>query len=125
MPPALLYAEPQLFAADMAAAIAFYTGPLGFSLGFTYGDPPYYGQVVRDGVRLNIRGVAPPPIDPVQRNASELLSASIAADDLDALFREYQAAGVTFAQALASKPWGARDFIVRDPDGNLILFFGR
>ncbi len=57
MPSALLYAEPQLFIADMAAALAFYAGPLGFSVAFTYGDPPFYGQVVRDNVRLNLRCV--------------------------------------------------------------------
>ena len=34
------------------------------------------------------------------------------------------AAGVAFAQPLKHEPWGARDFIVRDPDGNLVLFAG-
>jgi len=29
---------------------------------------------------------------------------------------------VDFAQTLRNEPWGARTFIVRDPDGNLILF---
>jgi hypothetical protein len=31
---------------------------------------------------------------------------------------------VTFVQTLAEKPWGARDFIIRDLDGNLLLFAG-
>jgi hypothetical protein len=31
---------------------------------------------------------------------------------------------VLFHQTLKSEPWGARTFIVRDPDGNLILFSG-
>jgi uncharacterized glyoxalase superfamily protein PhnB len=34
-------------------------------------------------------------------------------------------AGVEFHQPLKPEPWGARTFIVRDPDGNLILFAGR
>jgi NAD(P)-dependent dehydrogenase (short-subunit alcohol dehydrogenase family) len=33
-----------------------------------------------------------------------------------------QAAGVEFVQPLRSEPWGARTFVVRDPDGNLLLF---
>jgi hypothetical protein len=41
------------------------------------------------------------------------------------LYLEYQAAGVAFHQTLRTEPWGARTFIVRDPDGNLILFAGR
>jgi len=36
----------------------------------------------------------------------------------------YQAAGVRFRQKLKKEPWGARTFIVPDPDGNLILFAG-
>lgn len=121
----LVAAEPQLFVQDMAAACAFYTGSLGFTVAFTYGDPPYYGQVERDGVRLNLRCLDTSPIDPTLRDAKELLSASIGAADMDALFAEYQAANVSFCQTLTQKPWGARDFIVRDADGNLLLFFGR
>ncbi len=40
------------------------------------------------------------------------------------LFLEFQAAGVTFFQTLKLMPWGARNFIVKDPDGNLVLFAG-
>jgi uncharacterized glyoxalase superfamily protein PhnB len=36
----------------------------------------------------------------------------------------YQAEGVRFDQTLKKEPWGARTFIVEDPDGNLILFAG-
>lgn len=123
--PALLAAEPQLFVADIAASCAFYMGKLGFSTAFTYGEPPFYGQVFRDGARLNLRCVSKPVIDPQLRDKEDLLSASITLDDAKPLFLEYQAAGVSFHQALRTEPWGARTFIVRDPDGNLILFAGR
>jgi uncharacterized glyoxalase superfamily protein PhnB len=46
------------------------------------------------------------------------------AEAIKQLFLEFQSAGVTFAQTLQRKAWGARDFIVRDPDGNLLLFAG-
>jgi catechol 2,3-dioxygenase-like lactoylglutathione lyase family enzyme len=123
--PALLAAEPQLFVADIAASCAFYTGKLGFSVAFTYGEPPFYGQVFRDGARLNLRCVPKPAIDPQLRDKELLLSASITLDDAKPLFLEYQGAGVPFHQALRTEPWGARTFIVRDPDGNLLLFAGR
>jgi catechol 2,3-dioxygenase-like lactoylglutathione lyase family enzyme len=122
--PTLLGAEPQLFVADIAVSCAFYTEQLGFRLAFTYGAPPFYGQVIRDGARLNLRRVNKPTIDPRRRDKEDLLSASITLDDPKSLFLEYQAAGVTFHQALQTEPWGARTFIVRDPDGNLILFSG-
>jgi catechol 2,3-dioxygenase-like lactoylglutathione lyase family enzyme len=123
--PALLAAEPQLFVADIAASCKFYTEKLGFTVAFTYGEPPFYGRVFRDGARLNLRCVSKPVIDPELRDTEDLLSASITLDDAKPLFLEYQGAGVAFHQALRTEPWGARTFIVRDPDGNLILFAGR
>jgi uncharacterized glyoxalase superfamily protein PhnB len=61
-------------------------------------------------------------LDPGLRDREHMLSASITLDDADALFLEFQSAGVDFAQTIKDEPWGARTFIVRDPDGNLILF---
>lgn len=123
--PALLAAEPQLFVTDIVVSCGFYTGKLGFSVAFTFGEPPFYGQVFRDGARLNLRCVSRPVIDAELREKDDLLSASITLDDAKPLFLEYQAAGVPFHQALRTEPWDARTFIVRDPDGNLILFAGR
>jgi catechol 2,3-dioxygenase-like lactoylglutathione lyase family enzyme len=118
-------AEPQLIVSDIAASSEFYTRKLGFTVAFSYGEPPFYVRVFRDGARLNLRHVDTPGFDPALRDREQLLSASITLDDAKALFLEYQAAGVAFAQPLRTEPWGARTFIVRDPDGNLILFAGR
>jgi uncharacterized glyoxalase superfamily protein PhnB len=123
--PRLTAAEPQLFVADMEAACEFYTRKLGFAVAFVYGEPPFYGQVVRGGARLNLRRLAEPAIDPALRDREHLLSASITLDDAEQLFREFQEAGVTFLQELETEPWGARTFVVGDPDGNRILFAGR
>jgi Glyoxalase/Bleomycin resistance protein/Dioxygenase superfamily len=74
---------------------------------------------------LNLRCLDQPGLDPECRDSEQLLSASITLDDAKPLFLEYQAAGVLFPQPLKTEPWGARTFIVRDLDGNLILFAGR
>jgi catechol 2,3-dioxygenase-like lactoylglutathione lyase family enzyme len=121
----LAAAEPQLYVRDLVASTEFYSRMLGFSVAFAYGEPPFYGQVVRDGARLNLRQVDGSVIDPVRRDAEQLLAASITLEDAKPLFLEYQKAGVEFAQPLRTEPWGARTFIVRDPDGNLLLFAGR
>jgi len=117
-------AEPQLIVSDIAASSEFYTTKLGFAVAFTYGEPPFYAQVFRDGARLNLRHLDTPRFDPTLRDREHLLAATITLDDANPLFLEYQAAGVVFAQPLRTEPWGARTFIVRDPDGNLILFAG-
>jgi catechol 2,3-dioxygenase-like lactoylglutathione lyase family enzyme len=123
--PTLLAAEPQLFVKDIAASCEFYTKKLGFEVAFIYGEPPFYGQVFRDGARLNLRHVDEPVIRPEIQAREHLLSASIALDDAKPLYLEFQAAGVVFQQTLKTEPWGARTFVVSDPDGNLILFAGR
>ena len=121
----LVAAEPQLYVRDVAASSAFYSRMLGFTVAFEWGEPPFYGQVFRGGARLNLRQVDDPVVDPARRDAEQLLAASITLEDAGPLFLEYEAAGVEFAQPLRTEPWGARTFIVRDPDGNLLLFAGR
>jgi catechol 2,3-dioxygenase-like lactoylglutathione lyase family enzyme len=121
----LVAAEPQLYVRDIVASCEFYSRMLGFSVAFTYGEPPFYGQVFRDSVRLNLRQVDSPVIDPPRRDAEQLLAASITLEDAEPLFVEYQRAGVEFVQPLRAEPWGARTFIVSDADGNLLLFAGR
>jgi catechol 2,3-dioxygenase-like lactoylglutathione lyase family enzyme len=123
--PTLLAAEPQLFVANVGTSCEFYTRKLGFTVAFIYGKPPFYGQVFRDGARLNLRCLSEPAINPELRDREHLLSASITLDDAKPLFLEFQTAGVVFHQVLKTEPWGARTFIVCDPDGNLILFSGR
>lgn len=123
--PTLIAAEPQLFVRDVVLSSEFYSRKLGFSVAFIYGEPPFYAQVFRDGARLNLRHVDEPVLDRIHRDADQLLSASITLEDAKPLYLEYQESGVEFAQPLRSEPWGARTFIVRDPDGNLLLFAGK
>ncbi len=120
-------AEPQLFVADIKASCEFFANKLGFVTAFTYGEPPFYAQVSRDGARINLRCVEQPVWDAGLRDREQLLSASLTvagADEIKRLFLEFEAVGVTFFQALKSERWGARGFIVKDPDGNLLLFAG-
>jgi uncharacterized glyoxalase superfamily protein PhnB len=125
--PILNSIEGQLFVANIKSSCDFYANNLGFAVEFVYGDPPYYGQVSRDNARFNLRLVCEPVFIGDIREREHLLSASITvatANEIKQLFLNYQAAGVSFHQALKKEPWGARTFIVSDPDGNLILFAG-
>ena len=120
-------AEPQLFVTDLERSCEFFRGKLGFSLVFSYGKPPYYAQVGRDAARLNLRYVERPSIESTVRDQEELLSVSMTvatADEIKLLFLEFQSAGVVFHQRLKKQSWGARNFVVKDPDGNLLLFAG-
>jgi len=123
----LAAAEPQLFVSDIKASCEFFATKLGFAVAYVYGDPPFTGQVSRDGAALNLRCVDQPVIDSQLREREDLLSAAMtvnSAAEIKQLFLEFQAAGVAFHRTLKREPWGARTFIVKDPDGNLLLFAG-
>jgi uncharacterized glyoxalase superfamily protein PhnB len=125
--PVITAAEPQLLVADVRASCDFFSQKLGFKIAFLYGDPPFYGQVRRDGARLNLRCVGTPIIGMDLRDREELLSATMTVEttaEIKQLFLEFQAMGVQFHQSLKLQPWGARNFIVKDLDGNLLLFAG-
>ena len=125
--PTLSSTAAQLFVAAIKASCDFYTDKLGFTVDFVYGDPPFYAQVTRDHARLALRVVDEPVFVGDIREREQLLSATLTvatADEIKQLFLSYQAAGVRFHQTLKQENWGARTFVVRDPDGNLILFAG-
>ena len=120
-------AEPQLFVADIERSCEFFCKKLGFALVFSYGKPPFYAQVKRDGAHLNLRLIEGEVIDAKVREREGLLSATMTvatAEEIKALFLEFQSAGVPFEQKLRKEAWGAKTFIVKDPDWNLLLFAG-
>ena len=125
--PVLSHVAAQLFVTDIRASCDYYTTRLGFAVDYVYGDPPFYGQVVRDGARLALRHVDEPVFVGDIRQREHLLSASIAVDsarDIEQLFQDCRDAGAHFHQTLRTEAWHAQTFVVRDPDGNLILFAG-
>ena len=125
--PVLTSVAAHLYVRDLKASTDFFTKKLGFAVDFIYGDPPFYGQVSRDNARLALRSMDESFFAEDIRLREELLSASITlatADEIKQLFLACQTADVPFAQSLRNEPWQAKTFIVKDPDGNLILFAG-
>jgi catechol 2,3-dioxygenase-like lactoylglutathione lyase family enzyme len=113
---------PELFVADIKASCDSFTQKLGSSIVFIYGEPPFYGLWPGQS---QMRG--PSGHRSSIRDRECLLSADMGVDMAEAikqLFLDLQSAGVVFHQTLRREPWGAKTFIVKDPDGNLLLFAG-
>jgi catechol 2,3-dioxygenase-like lactoylglutathione lyase family enzyme len=124
--PELLSVEPTLFVTDFPRSMDFFCATLGFTANFTYGDPPYFGQVARDAALVNLRFVHRPVLD--LGRESDPVCLSIRVSNVRQLFAEFDAAGAPFHQTLRRETWQPEDqggFILRDPDGNLIFFVGR
>ena len=113
---------PQFFTIDMAATLAYYNDRLGFECVGTWGEPPVYAIVVRDGHRIHFRLVDALAAALPDKYADELLDAYLFVDDADALYAEYLARGVEFTRTLGNTEWESREFVVKDCDGRLLAF---
>jgi catechol 2,3-dioxygenase-like lactoylglutathione lyase family enzyme len=120
--PTLIGAVPLLLVRDVEAAAAFYEGKLGFQIDFLHGEPPFYGSVSRDRACLHLRFVHQTNFAELAAREDSLILATIEVANVKALFQEYEARSVDFAQRLVRQAWGGLDFHVRDPDGNVISF---
>jgi Glyoxalase/Bleomycin resistance protein/Dioxygenase superfamily len=108
--PLLLGATPQLFVADLPASCDFFGETLGFTVEFTYGEPPFYGQVARDGARLALRRVDRPilaGINAAMAAEPDMLAAALSVDDVQALYQDSKQTAHCFTRRCAPKP-GAR-----------------
>ena len=113
---------PQFFTTDMAATFSWYQDKLGFKTDFLYGEPPFYGGVIRDNQMFYFRHQD--ELRPFEANKyeQEFLDAMVQVNDIDALYKEFQRTGAEFQSELNKAEWGAMNFIVKDPDGRLICF---
>ncbi|MBB4854795.1 putative glyoxalase superfamily protein PhnB [Mycobacteroides chelonae] len=79
----------------------------------------------RGGASLNLCKVTGAVFDGNFRATKhDPFAATLTACKLGPLHDEYRAAGADFHLPLQSEEWASVTFIVRDPDGNLILFSG-
>lgn len=113
---------PQFFTADLAATLQYYHEKLGFETQFIYGEPAVYAGAIRDGRSIFFRCVNSPMTLNPDKYSEEYLDAYFIADDINALYAEYQSRGVEFSREIGSMPWAFREFVVKDCDGRLLCF---
>jgi catechol 2,3-dioxygenase-like lactoylglutathione lyase family enzyme/GNAT superfamily N-acetyltransferase len=99
-------------------AARFYTDVLGLRLHWLWGEPATFGSVGDGHVELFLN------LDPTLAARSAGHQVFFHVDDLDGLYERQRAAGATIASPLERKPWGIREYTVRDPDGYLLRFGG-
>lgn len=108
--------EPRLHVRDLSAAIAFYRETLGFESTGPYPSPeaPTFAILARDGVHLQLDGGA--PVDAPS-------TCTLWFDVHDALeLHERLASSVSIEWGPEVYAYGRREFALRDPDGNLLVF---
>lgn len=103
---------PELPVTDVERSQRHYRDVLGFEIGWLYPDKEI-GAVSRGPVVVFFRK-REHPFGPAIH--------WVFADNIDALYAELQSSGANIVEPLERKPWGLRQFTVKDLDGNLFHF---
>jgi uncharacterized glyoxalase superfamily protein PhnB len=113
---------------DLSEALAFYLGPLEFSLA-SGGEDQNHASVTRGDARLMLEGATDFYGDDYNAAIRERLGSQSAsalymeASDLEGFQARLQAAGVRIIDPLAERPWGQKEFTLEDPEGNWLTFW--
>ena len=97
---------------DLEASLAFYRA-IGFELARRSGG---FAVLHRQGQRLFVAEDANVPTAP------RWISLRLMTDDVDALHEQLRERGVAIVHPLGDRPYGLREFVVRDPNGLDIRF---
>ncbi|HKV80702.1 MAG TPA: glyoxalase superfamily protein [Candidatus Sulfotelmatobacter sp.] len=104
---------PEIPVSNLQDSVDYYQRILGFQL--TMETPARdYAIVERDGIAIHLFQDNTRPLSPV--------GVHIFTDQLEDLQTELQGRGASLSQGIVRKPWGNRDFRVRDCSGNEIKF---
>jgi uncharacterized glyoxalase superfamily protein PhnB len=112
-----------LLVRDVVAAAEHYRDRLGFSFDRFWGEPPNFVILSRDGCRLMLH--QPPSraaIVPHWRVSKGMWNVYFWVDDAEALFADFKRRGATIDYDIHDKPYGIREFGIRDLDGHDIAF---
>ena len=118
---------PSIRVGEMADALDFYVGRLGFTLegdahqpnvSIVRGDArlmlettaDFYGEAYNAAIRERLGSVSPHAL-------------YMEADDLEELHRALQENEAQIVDPLADRPWGQAEFTVEDPAGNWLTFW--
>ena len=101
--------NPSIDVRVLSASVEYYVEVLGFEL---YVETPALAIVESNGHQIHLRQVAPD---------SAAARVWIGVEDIAALYEQYRARGVKFAQEPTNYSW-AYQMIVADLDGNLLVF---
>ena len=100
--------HPALAVSDVVAAADFYTTKLGFRRAFLLGDPPNMAGLNLGDVQLFLARGTPSPSG---------CSVYFVVGDADELHDLHCGNGVTIVQPIDDRPYGLRDYRIRDLDG--------
>jgi uncharacterized glyoxalase superfamily protein PhnB len=112
------HSEPIFAVRDVRETIAFYREVLGFQSEWLWGNPPTFGGARWGPVHVMFNQM------PDVASRVEGHQHWFGVEDADALHDRHVAAGATVVEPIGDRPWGVREYVVRDPNGYHLRFAG-
>ena len=106
---------PVLPVADLGRTHKYYCEVLGFVEPWGFGEPAQYG-----GVRADLEEMSAIHFSVGAERAPG--EAFVIVREVDELFERVKSAGAEVIFEVGDRPYGMRDFMVADPDGNRLSF---
>ena len=110
-PEQFIQGAPILLVSDVPATAAFYRKVLGFRSD-PEGESPQYTVVWRDNAALHLAEGEHPPTG---------VRLFFWVKDVNALYQEVLGRGVAIDVPIDTRPYGIRDFAIRDPNGVMVV----
>jgi catechol 2,3-dioxygenase-like lactoylglutathione lyase family enzyme len=104
---------PSIYVQDIQRSLEFYRDILGFSVVFTNGSPVSFAVLKQDVAHIHLC---------VRPESAGSCHAHVMLSGLDSLYDRLIGAGIMVHQAPKVQPWGLRDIVVADRDGNTFEF---
>ncbi len=110
--------QPIFAVRDVKATIAFYQDVLGFRGPWFWGEPVCFGGIHWGDVHVMFNQ------QPDLAARIEGLQHHYWSDEIDALHELHRSKAAPIISPIDNKPWGIREYTVRDPDGYHLRFSG-
>jgi uncharacterized glyoxalase superfamily protein PhnB/predicted N-acetyltransferase YhbS len=110
--------SPILAVPDVPSAIEYYVRVFDFDRDWVYGDPPVHGAVRRGNIQIQFGQNA----EMAARSGG--MQFLVFVEQVDEFYVMHRARGAQFVSPIGDKPWGLREYTVRDPWGYQLRFAG-
>jgi uncharacterized glyoxalase superfamily protein PhnB len=114
---------PYFLVADVTKAAEFYRDQLGFTIiGYFFEDPPVFAMVGRDDKIIMLSLMEAGRGGSNRTHKRESVDAYLWTDNVEALYADFQTAGVDIIMPPTLRIYGMKELEIRDLDGYVLCF---
>ncbi len=108
-------AVPVIATRNVPETVAYFEKILGFEQQWIWGEPPVYAGMKAGTAMLYVSlDVELASAIHERRLGPDLF---LWVNDIDSVYRQHRANGAEIEEELGERPWGARQYVVREPNG--------